>query len=86
MASHLTDNSGGIDVGSSQGRLQDGRAGQELPKCNRRTLDNASIENGDRVKVFPEEVLQSFSYVLHHRFGFRGVQRGRRGGGGNERR
>ena len=47
--SHLSNNCGGVDVGSSESRLQNGRAGQELSERNRRPLNNTSIEHRDSV-------------------------------------
>lgn len=62
--SHLPDDGGGIDVGSRQRRLQHRRARHELPQRYRRPLDDASVENGDRVQVLPEKGLQPLADVL----------------------
>ena len=48
LQSHLSFNCGGINGGSRESRLQDGRAGQEVSTGNRWPLNNASIEHRHR--------------------------------------
>lgn len=79
---HLSNDCGGIYVGSGQRRLQDRRAGHELPERNRRPLDNASVEHRDGVQVFPEETVQPLADVLFVVVGCTTTTTKRGGGGG----
>lgn len=83
---HLSDDCGGIDVGSSQRRLQDRRAGHELPQRNRRPLDDASVEHRDGVQVLPEESVQPLAHVLFVVIGCTRATANRKGAGGTRDR